>query len=310
MIWVTYRQHRWLILGTALVVALMALARLASPESVLPGYLDGVFGVIAAVFWGAPLLAREYEERTHVFAWSQDVSQTRWLAGKVLALGAVLTLFAVVLWLAGLRTMPGVHLWDRFELGLFPQLGYAWFGFALGLAASALTRRTVVAMGLSLFAFTVTRVVLARWGREHYLPPVHTWRPDPPRGVRYEPQLPRDGLWIDSGYADKNGDPMPPPLHCNGDDACLEANGQIGHFVDYQPGSRFFTFQLIEFAIFVVLAALLLFVAFRALRRGTRSRPTESAAGTPAPAGSGSSTRSRATDPAAESAVRSDEEPR
>ncbi|TWP48320.1 ABC transporter permease subunit [Lentzea tibetensis] len=307
MIWVTYRQHRWLVAGTALAVALMALVRVL-PR--MPDYISyGAFGAIAAVFWGAPLLAREYEERTHVFAWSQDVSQGRWLAGKVLALGAALTLFAVVLWLAGLGTTTSRYPWDSFELGLFPLLGYAWFGFALGLAASALTRRTLVAMGLSLFVFTVTRVVLARWGREHYLPPVHTWRPDPPPGVDYVPQLPRDGLWIDSGYADRNGDPMPPPLQCNGDDTCLKANGQIGHFVDYQPGSRLVTFQLIEFAIFVVLAALLLFVAFRALRRGTRSRPTGSAAGTPVPAGSGSSTRSRATDPDAAS-VRPEEEPR
>jgi hypothetical protein len=298
MLWVTYRQHRWLVLATVVLVAWMAL---------FPGWAVLTYpllGLIAALFWGAPLVSREYEEHTHVFAWTQDLSPARWLAGKVLALGAVLTLLALVLALASL---PRQYSWETFELGVFPQLGYAWFGFALGIAASVVLRRTVVAMGVTLLGFAVTRVVLARWGREHYLSPVHTWRPDPPPGVDYEPQLPPGGMWVASGYADKNGDPMPVPLGCDGDDACLTAKGQIGHFVDYQPLDRVVPFQLIEFAIFLVLALVSLFVAFTTLRRAARPRPTGNAAGTPAPAESGSSTRFRATDPAADSAAEGSE---
>lgn len=281
MIWVTYRQHRWLLLGT--VVLLVALWPTPYLPIMADARWDALFGAVVAVFWGAPLLAREFEERTHVFAWSQDVRPSRWLVEKVVLLGGVITLLAFVL---GVVARPAtLPLWDTFEQHPLVQIGYAWFGFTLGLACSVLLRRTVPAMALALFVFTVLRVGLARWGRESYLQPVHTWRPDPPPGVRYQPQLPRDGLWVASGYADKNGDPMPPPLHCQGDDECLKANGQIGHFVDYQPGDRMFTFQLIEFGIFAVLAVLLLVVTFRALRRAVRPRPKGTPGGSRAPAG-------------------------
>lgn len=269
MIWVTYRQHRWAIIGTAVAVLGLWLAGWTS-EHVQRDLPYSYFGTIVAVFWGAPLLSGEYEGRTHVFAWTQDISPTRWLLEKVAVLALASAVLAVVLGALARLSAPSPDPWTVFEESAVLQVGYAWLGLALGLACSALARRTVVAMGLSLFAFQLVRVVLARWGREHYLPPVHTWRPDPPRGVEYQRQLPVDGLWVDSGYADKNGDPMPPPLHCNGDDACLEANGQVGHYVDYQPGSRFVLFQMIEFGICVLLAAVLLAVALATLRRAVR----------------------------------------
>src|SRR5439155_7214264 len=44
--------------------------------------LLAVPGVIG-IFWGAPLVAREFENGTYRLAWTQSVSRTRWLAAKL-----------------------------------------------------------------------------------------------------------------------------------------------------------------------------------------------------------------------------------
>jgi len=46
--------------------------------------LPGVVGVFAA----APLLPREFEQRTHALAWTQSITRRRWLVAKLVLLGA------------------------------------------------------------------------------------------------------------------------------------------------------------------------------------------------------------------------------
>ena len=42
-------------------------------------------GVIG-IFWGAPLVTREFEAGTHRLVWNQSVTRRRWLAAKLLLL--------------------------------------------------------------------------------------------------------------------------------------------------------------------------------------------------------------------------------
>ena len=49
--------------------------------------LVGVPALVGA-FWGAPLIAREFENGTHRLVWTQSVSRTRWLAAKLIVVGA------------------------------------------------------------------------------------------------------------------------------------------------------------------------------------------------------------------------------
>jgi ABC-type transport system involved in multi-copper enzyme maturation permease subunit len=44
---------------------------------------------LTGIFWGAPLIGRELETGTHQLAWNQTVTRTRWLAVKLIAVGAV-----------------------------------------------------------------------------------------------------------------------------------------------------------------------------------------------------------------------------
>jgi hypothetical protein len=130
LLWLTWRQHRWALLGSLLMAAALAgwMAYLAAdmttlhhqchdvlcgPYSPQHATLSAPYGPVAVssylllvvrymplligVFIGVPLLAREHEQRTLLLAWSQDVSPVRWLWTKLALLGLfVATLTAAV----------------------------------------------------------------------------------------------------------------------------------------------------------------------------------------------------------------------
>ncbi|HWO60695.1 MAG TPA: hypothetical protein VNO31_11755 [Umezawaea sp.] len=302
LLWVAWHRHRWLVVATAVVVAAGVATMLVRSSTVAavadnqlatlyfrtlwrPMYVGLLFGVAIAVFWGAPLLSREYEARTNLVAWGQDVTATRWLAGQVALLGGLAACLAAVVGLSMkvmteyLREWSGGHFYEPFtgwfEVAPHLQVGYVLFGFALGLAAGALTRRTIPAMVIALFGFLTVRVVVLEWVRPYLLPPVHTfeaWNTD------YQPQVPDYAMYVASGYADANGEPVAyrSDWACDarpgstGQTDCLKANGVAGHFADFQPVERVSLFQWIETGIFVVLAAALLVLAWTWVKRARR----------------------------------------
>jgi hypothetical protein len=130
LLWLTWRQHRWALLGSLLLAALLTgwMAYLAAEMSTLhrqchdttcsdfsvqhatlyatfsPVRVSDILFLVVqyaplliGVFIGVPLLAREHEQRTLPLAWSQDVSPVRWLWTKLALLGLFVTgLSAVV----------------------------------------------------------------------------------------------------------------------------------------------------------------------------------------------------------------------
>ena len=111
------------------------------------------------MFWGAPLVARELESGTYRLAWTQSVTRRRWLSTRVALVGvAALAVAGVASWLVSWWFAPldAVNM-NRFDPGIFTArgivaIGYAAFAFALGVAAGALTRRTLPAMAATLLA--------------------------------------------------------------------------------------------------------------------------------------------------------------
>jgi hypothetical protein len=123
LLWLTLRQHRWLIAGTAAASLLltgwlfMSIQRIhdlmtqcggtrcddASGQAAeLLGHGPGVgttvniqttfvlfMPLLFGALWGGPLVAREYEQRTAALAWSQDVGPVRWLFAKLAFLGVL-----------------------------------------------------------------------------------------------------------------------------------------------------------------------------------------------------------------------------
>jgi hypothetical protein len=309
LLWLAWRQHRWAIAAGAVLVAALCgyllwngraivpvtygtcgpdcvqlFGRFPDRESVadLQLWLAAGFGGIVAAFWAAPLVAREFEQGTQLLAWSQDVSARRWLVGKVVVLAVVATAFAAVLGAvaAGLvdrlsgadpgfySAFDGLH----FEASLLLQIAYVLFGFALGLAASVLLRRTVPAMGVTLALFAGVRAAVSLL-RPNYLPPAHlfTALPGGIGGVKI------DGLFLSVQSVDAVGRPVTDlPVSCfakanteAAQEACLRRNGIVGYLTQYQPADRLPTFRLIESGIFVVLAIALFAVTWLWLRRST-----------------------------------------
>jgi ABC-type transport system involved in multi-copper enzyme maturation permease subunit len=146
---------------------------------------------ITGCFWGAPLIARELEAGTFRLAWNQSVTRTRWLTVKLALTGmtamAVTEAFSLLQawWAAPIGKAVGVgggssvFSETRFGVFVFPThgitpLGYAAFGFALGVTAGLLARRPVPAMAITLAIFAVVQFITPLWIRPHLFPTSQT----------------------------------------------------------------------------------------------------------------------------------------
>ena len=292
--WLVWRQHRTLIAATTLGVAIVAGLfwwdaadpRHASAYPFLANLVMPAAAGVIGVFWGAPLIATEYEQRTHLMAWAQDVSPVRWLTAKLTMLGAIAAVLATILGLAdttfinainaGGRAVPDLYSpWGfaGFESWIPLQIVYALSGFALGVAVSALLRRTVGSIAVTMVVFAAVRFAVGAW-RLTFLPPLRHFQP--PSGFLYgapEPGAVELGL---NHLVNAAGSEVSLPSRCYSmttgelDLGCAKANGAVAAYVDYQPASRLLPFHLIEFGIFAVLTAALLTVAVLWMRRQHR----------------------------------------
>ena len=142
-----------------------------------------VMPALIGVFWGAPLVAREYEGGTHRLVWNQSITRTRWLAVKVGLIGLV------TIGIAGLGTLA-VTWWSspvdkasadltRMDPLLFPArgiapVGYAMFAFAVGVTVGMLVRRTIPAMAITLAVFVAAQVAMPLLVRPHLVSPAES----------------------------------------------------------------------------------------------------------------------------------------
>ena len=135
-----------------------------------------VVPALIGIFWGAPLVARELEAGTFRLIWSQSVTRTSWLAAKLGVVGlasmavAGLTSLVVTWWASPLDRVRMNPFGTFDQRGIVP-IGYAAFGFALGVTAGILIRRTVPAMATALVLFVSARLAFTHWLRPHLIAP-------------------------------------------------------------------------------------------------------------------------------------------
>ncbi|MDG4759033.1 transporter [Micromonospora sp. WMMD710] len=239
--------------------------------------------VLVGLFWGAPLVAREVEQGTHRFVWTQGVGRTRWALVKFGLVGGAVVLLSVGYglgmswWVAPLTQAAhegrlGVIVFDL--QGIVP-IGYTLFAVALGIFAGTVWKRMLPAMGITLAGFIGVRAAIEMLARPHYQPARTRTFPIEGNGI---PEGDR-GNWIlaagirnpDGTMVAENARIQCPPGGKGPDGrACgAELGLQPGayNWELYQPADRFWLFQGIETGIFVALAVLLLYLAVRRVRR-------------------------------------------
>lgn len=180
MLRLVWRQH-WVALSVLLTLSAVAVVAL-----VLSGIYYRGFGVhvwrtwawqaygpkypdlamqaiplMAALFVGVQLIARELDDGTAGFAWTQGYGKARWVLGKLAASAGVLVPAAGVLglvfgWWYQLY-VPAIGYFTMHAFALYaPALaGWTIAGLTLGMAAAALTQREGRAMWLTLAGWIV-----------------------------------------------------------------------------------------------------------------------------------------------------------
>lgn len=328
MIWLTWRHMRAQTLWTAAALAVLAAYLLYLAADIRESYRINVTDCTTAcedaahlladqygnallmtgllllagpaligAFWGAPLITRELENGTHRLVWNQSVTRKRWLAVKLTVVGGAGVLLTgslglLLTWAAG----PYDKLVDsRFEPLTFAArdlapFGYGVLAFTIGLTIGVLTRKTLVAMALTLLIFLAFQLLMANALRPNFAEPVTetiAWEETDaigqidsfgigPQGAGIQGYT-IPGAWVLSDYivvykgdgteftetdleaCDASG--------ATGPDECLIAM-KATFDVTYQPADRYWKFQWIEFASAIGLSAALIGVAFWKIPRG------------------------------------------
>jgi hypothetical protein len=340
MIWLTWRQFRGQAVTAVVVLAAAAIGFLVSGLGMHHAYATGLVACVAVnacgdvvasfqhdysgalqlvqllviaapaligIFWGAPLIGREFESGTDQLAWNQSVTRTRWLAVKLAGVGlaAVITaglLSYLLTWWAG----PLDHITgDRFAAtghrfaamtfasrGIVP-IGYAAFAFALGATVGLVLRRTVPAMAVTLAVFIGVQVLMPTVVRPHLLGSTTTTfgideaTVSRSTGVFGEAEFTFDlpipaGSWVLSAppVEDSSGQAVSydsyPDCFGSSDAAAVPSFAQMGaclarfdlhETVTYQPPGHYWPLQWYETGIFLALAGALSGTCFWWIRR-------------------------------------------
>ena len=262
---------------------------------------------IIGIFWGAPLISREFETGTCRLAWNQSITRTRWLTVKLALTGvaamAVTEAFSLIQawWAApigkavGLGGSASIITEGRFGPFVFPThgitpLGYAAFAFALGVTAGLLIRRAIPAMAVTLAIFAAVQVATPLWIRPHLLPANRTVATIAASQANIFPAggstiavtataVPgQPGAWISSsGAVNAAGQPVGTvPAACESAIPADQGHHALNNCltshgirvaVSYQPVSRYWPLQLTETGMFLALALALAWLCFWQLGR-------------------------------------------
>ena len=257
-------------------------ARTRGLASIIANFFQPWLYLIIGVFIGAPLLAREREQRTHYLVWTQSITRSRWLAIRLGLIATALLLAFVLLttittwWGEPLSTVEGPWLQYAIRGPVFPAS--IVFALLVGVAVGAFVRRTVPAMALTfvlLFAF----FVLLGGMHLYLIPPLS-------KVSSIQPGRNEDGNWgrpgdisLYAGYADQAGNEtgeiskycgfnrtLADPDYAALANKCIREHNLQWKLV-YQPPARFWPLQWVESSVLLLLALLLIPLIFWQLKK-------------------------------------------
>ena len=234
----------------------------------LPRFLEFVPALLGA-FIGAPMVARELESGSYRFAWTLGRNRVRWLAVK-------LTLLAAILVAVGLGFSALFSWWfqpwepvmgrlaggESYEVTGVVFAARIFFGLCLGVALGTIIRRTVPAM-----LATIVGWLGVAWPSVVFLRPLI----QPPVSVPTASNSIADNAWaISTWYQNGSGrhlgsaglDRLLAQARASGVttgdafQAFLARHGWT-QWSSYEPNSRFWHFQIVEGAVYVVVSVAL-----------------------------------------------------
>jgi hypothetical protein len=321
LVWLTWRQHRAVIV-TGLAVAgvvtgsmLYVAARIATinqeckntacpPGSAQAASLTGLFGLtnlsiyltiivmflplLTGVFLGAPLLAREHEQRTLLLAWSQDITPQRWLWTKFALLGVLTAAAAAAVSAAAghlahiVSIATGKSLFSLFSgagflvTGILPLALQTMAWLAVGVALGAAYRRTLPAIFTALTGY-IAGLFLVVWQYPTLMTPLTALVPIS-GNQDFTSRLGANILVIHQGMDtiyDASGHAMNPAAVQSlcpsaNSDPC-RAQHHLMEALRYQPGSRIPDFHLLLACGYFALGAIAVAVVWWLVRRTSLS---------------------------------------
>ena len=262
-----------------------------------------VVPLLIGMFWGAPLVSREFEAGTFRLVWTQGITRTRWLAVK-LGLGALMSMAAagllslMVTWWSAQLDQVNADPFSTLQFGArdIVPIGYAAFGFALGVTAGLLFRRLLPAILTALIGIVTLREIVNAWVLPNLMTPFHKLLPitastpvsvdqtspdvvsafENTRGVNIP------NAWVYSVKIVDNAGRTPTtsflkracPLGNYGPVNARECTASLAakfhQLVTYQPQSHYWPMQWYELAIFLGLSTVLGGCCYWRIRRPVR----------------------------------------
>ncbi|MFE4589352.1 hypothetical protein [Streptomyces laurentii] len=304
---VTARQHRWTVVAalalTVVTVAVLAGSVYWSgraedilkatgcamgseaPRCLQPtgDYVDAVwqarhmveyvaFGLlllpaVVAGYLAGPLVARELETGTYKLAWTQSASPARWLAARLAAPAAFVTVLVMIVTLVFRWSWSG-GVADDFPTFVYEPTIYVSLpgpvpvatvlcGLAIGALTGLLIRRTLPALLTS--TLVTGGVIVTFLSYRHALWPTETLTGQAALRLPARTWVVEQGMLTPSGQKISMAD-------CNWDGDCLTRQGGVTDYAEVHPQSHFWPLQLVEAGILLALAALVVLAAFRVLR--------------------------------------------
>jgi hypothetical protein len=256
-----------------------------------PGLLGVILALLPGIvgaFAGAPVLAREFETGTFRYAWTQGVGRMRWAVAMLVpgAVGAAV-IMAAFGGLAAWHDQPLVQagLTPRLQASIFPTAGLAvvgWvlIGFALGVVAGLLWRRVLPALATAFAAWFGLALLTADYLRPNYLAQLVGTPADlSSADVVFARWWTKDGVRVSDDEINSMLHSI--GLHGTSGEITVVPGGATGRvepsqylfehgytqMTSYQPGTRYWPFQWIEFGWLAATSLLLLGLVFWLLRR-------------------------------------------
>ena len=237
--------------------------------------------VLLGMFLGAPALARELENGTFRFAWTQGAGRTRWAVSTLVVPAVLITAatgaFTAIFWWYFKPFLADGQVSEMLPLA-FALLGVAfaaWTLLAYSMAAflGALFRRTIPAMAITLVVYIVLALATATAIRPHYATQatVQGWNGAPGGSwvISSWVKAP-DGHVLSQSALNSLTQQLPASVqNSNSPDAFTNWLTQHGYTMwqSVQPDSRFWQFQLTEGAWLLVVSSLLIAATVWLVRR-------------------------------------------